>query len=272
MDPHAHHHPPAEGQAAADEHAHHAKGSTEAGESEREHVPPDPPTHELHDMPAEAMIEMMGMDDTARYGKVLFDQLDWRDANDGNVIDWDAQAWYGSDYHKLWFKTEGERVHNSTEEARAELLWDRIFSRWWSVQTGVRHDFGEGPSRNWLAVGVEGLAPYFFEIEATAYFGEGGRTAARFSAEYDLLLTQRLILQPELEFNLYGKDDPQNGIGSGLSDVELGLRLRYEIRREIAPYVGVAWTRHFGNTADLIRRAGDDTRDIQVLAGIRFWF
>ena len=122
------------------------------------------------------------------------------------------------------------------------------------------------------ALGVQGLAPYFFEVEATAYFGEGGRTAARFSAEYDLLFTQRLVLQPELEFTLHGKSDPERGTGSGFSDAQLALRLRYEIRRELAPYIGVAWVRHFGNTADLLRASGEDDSDVQFLAGVRFWF
>jgi copper resistance protein B len=238
----------------------------------QEHVPPDPPAHEMHEMPYEAMAEMMSMDDTDPYGKVLVDQLDWRSTDDADAIGWDMQAWYGSDYNKLWFKSEGERSDGTTEEARAELLWDRIFSRWWSAQAGIRHDFDEGPSRDWLAVGVQGLAPYFFEVEATAYFGEGGRTAARFSAEYDLLLTQRLILQPELELNAYGKADPERGLGSGVSDAQVALRLRYEIRREIAPYVGIAWVRHLGNTADLLRASGEDDSDVEFLAGIRFWF
>jgi len=264
---HEHDHPP--------EHVHAPPPSADADEptlSEREHVPPDPPSQQLHDMPYERMVEMMGMDDTASFGKVLFDQLDWRKSSDASAIAWDVHAWYGSDYNKLWFKSEGERVSGSTEDARAELLWDRIFSRWWSVQAGLRHDFGQGPSREWIAFGVQGLAPYFFEIEATAYLGEAGRTAARFSAEYDLLLTQRLVLQPELEFNLYGKSDPERGIGSGFSDAQLALRLRYEIRREVAPYVGVAWVRHFGNTADLLRASGEDDSDVEFLAGIRFWF
>jgi copper resistance protein B len=260
--------------AFAQDHQHHPPehSQSEPTPSEREHVPPDPPSQEMHDMPYKAMVEMMAMDDTARFGKVLFDQLDWRDADGASVIGWDMQAWYGSDYNKLWFKSEGDRVDGSTEDARAELLWDRIFSRWWSVQTGVRHDLGAGPSRSWLAFGVQGLAPYFFEVEATAYLGEDGRTAARFSAEYDLLLTQRLILQPELEFQLHGKSDPERGIGSGFSDAQLALRLRYEFRREIAPYVGVAWVRSFGNTADLLRASGEDASDIEFLAGIRFWF
>lgn len=244
----------------------------EPGESEREHVPPDPPAHEMHDMPYKPMAEMMAMDDTEPYGRVLFDQLDWRDAEGDNLFAWDAEAWYGGDYNKLWLKTEGDLRDGTVEEARAEALWDRAISRWWSLQGGVRHDFGEGPSRTWAAFGVQGLAPYFFEVEATAYVGEGGRTAARLSGDYDLLLTQRLILQPEAEINLYGKDDPEHAIGSGLSDLQIGLRLRYEFRREFGPYIGLVWTRRFGQSADFARETGEDADDLQVLAGLRVWF
>jgi copper resistance protein B len=237
-----------------------------------EHVPPDPPSSEPGEMSYRAMADMMDMDDKAAVGKVLLDQLDWRDADRGTAFAWDAQAYYGTDYNKLWLKTEGEHTSGTTEDARVELLWDRIVTRWWSTQAGVRHDFGEGPSRDWLAVGVQGLAPYFFEIEATAYVGDAGRTAARVKAEYELLFTQRLILTPELELNLYGKDDPERRIMSGFSDAQLALRLRYEIRREVAPYIGVAWTHRFGRTADLVRAAGEDASDFEALAGIRIWF
>jgi copper resistance protein B len=218
------------------------------------------------------MADMMDMDDEARIGKVLLDQLDWRDADRATAFAWDVQSYYGTDYNKLWLKTEGERASGTTDDARVEVLWDRIATRWWSTQAGVRHDFGAGPSRDWLAVGVQGLAPYFFEIEATAYIGDAGRTAARFKAEYELLFTQRLILTPELELNLYGKDDPARRIMSGLADAELSLRLRYEIRREIAPYIGVAWVHRLGRTADLARAAGEEPRDLEALAGIRIWF
>jgi len=235
------------------------------------HVPPAPPATEMHSMSSREMTQMMEMNDAAALGKLLVDQLEWRDGDGTNGPAWDAQAWYGTDYNKLWLKTEGLRVHDTTEDARAELLWDRVFSRWWSVQSGVRHDFGTGPSRNWLALGVQGLAPYFFEIEATAYVGDAGRTAARFRAQYELLFTQRLILQPELEVNAYGKDDPERQIGAGFSDLQLGLRLRYEIRREFAPYVGVAWIRRLGKTADLVSASGQDPSVLQVVAGIRFW-
>jgi copper resistance protein B len=233
---------------------------------------PVPSTTSVHDMSYQEMARLMEMDDTRSFAQLLADQFEWRagDGLDGPA--WDVQGWYGNDYDKLWFKTEGVRLGSVTDDGRAELLWDRVFSRWWSLQTGVRHDFGDGPSRNWLALGVAGLAPYFFKIEATAYVGDAGRTAGRFRAEYELLFTQRLILQPEFELNAYGKDDPERHIGAGLSDLQLGLRLRYEIRRELAPYLGVAWVRRLGKTEDLVRASEEDPSVLQVVAGIRFWF
>lgn len=268
----AHHQHHAEQTIKEDQHAQHAGSARdEPTESETRHVPPDPPQHPMHDMSNEEMVELMDMDDTAAFGRVLLDQLEWREIDNNDALQWDGQIWYGNDYNKAWFKSEGERI-DGDYEGLAELLWDRVFARWWNVQAGVRHDFGEGPSRTWAAFGVQGLAPYWFEIEATAYVGEEGRTAARFSGEYELLITQRLILQPKIEFDLYGKDDPQNGIGSGLADTEIGLRLRYEFRREFAPYVGVVWTRSYGDTADLARAAGRDDNDLQAVAGLRVWF
>lgn len=259
-------------QPQADEHAQHAAAARdEPTESEKKHVPPDPPQHPMNDMSNEEMIELMDMDDTAAFGRVLLDQFEWREIDNNDALQWDGQLWYGNDYNKAWFKSEGERIAGDYEGV-AELLWDRVFTRWWNVQAGVRHDFGDGPSRTWAAFGVQGLAPYWFEVEATAYVGEEGRTAARFSGEYELLITQRLILQPKIEFNLYGKDDPQNGIGSGLADTEVGARLRYEFRREFAPYVGLVWTRSYAATADLARAAGHDDDDLQFVAGLRMWF
>ncbi|HKU16018.1 MAG TPA: copper resistance protein B [Steroidobacteraceae bacterium] len=223
------------------------------------------------EMSKEHMIELMGMDDAAAYGKVLLDQLEWREIDGADAQVWELDAWYGDDYDKVWFETEGERVDGEAQ-GRVELMWDRIFSRWWSVQTGVRQDFGPGPSRTWLDFGIQGLAPYFFEVDAAVYVGEQGRTAARFSGEYDLLITQRLILQPEIEVRAFGKDDPENGIGSGLSNVEVGLRLRYEIRRELAPYVGLHWERKFGRTADLHRAEGEDADELALVVGLHAWF
>jgi copper resistance protein B len=229
------------------------------------------PSAQMPGMSYREMTRMMDMDDAAAFGKLLVDQFEWRTGDGAQGPAWDAQGWYGSDYNKAWVKTEGVRLGSVTEDARAELLWDRIFSRWWSSQLGVRHDFDNGPSRDWLALGVEGLAPYFFQIEATAYVADAGRTAVRLRAQYELLLTQRLLLQPELEVNAYGKDDPERTIGAGVSDLQLGIRLRYEIRRECAPYLGVAWFRRLGKTADLAREAGQDPSVLQFVAGIRFW-
>lgn len=253
------------------DHAHHSMPDDERTASERAHVPPAPPQHQMGDMSEEEMAEMMGMDDTDTYTLLMFDHFEWRDTDAGNAFAWEGRAFYGNDYDKALLKTEGERFDGESEGS-AELLWDHIFTRWWSVQAGIAHDFGEGPSRTWAAFGVQGLAPYWFEVEALMYVGEGGRTAANVSAEYDMFLTQRLILQPKVELDLYGRDDIANGIGAGLSETEVGLRLRYEIRREFAPYLGVLWSRKFGKTADLARDHGGDDKDVQFIAGVRAWF
>ena len=239
--------------------------------SQSAHVPPGPPQHQMSDMPYLKMAEMMQMDDRERTGMVLLDQLEWRDTAEGNAAVWDAEGWYGGDNNKLWLRSEGERVAGATQNARADLLWDHTFARWWSVQAGGRQDFGAGPGRTWAAIGVQGLAPYWFNTEATFYVGEQGRTAMRLKAEYELLFTQRLILQPEGEANLYGKSDPARQLGSGLSDLEIGLRLRYEVRREFAPYIGVVWARQFGSTADYVRVSGGNPSELQFVAGLRAW-
>jgi copper resistance protein B len=218
------------------------------------------------------MAAMMQMDDTRHFTKVMIDQLEWRNAHEGSAGTWDVQGWYGGDYNKLWVKTEGERISGMTFDSSADVLFDRVIARWWDVQAGLRQDFGKGPARTWAALGVQGLAPYWLDIEATLYVGDEGRTAARLKADYDLLLTQRLILQPYGEANLYGKSDPGRQLGSGLSDLELGLRLRYEVRRELAPYLGVGWFKRFGATAELARAAGEGSDEVELIAGARFWF
>ncbi len=217
---------------------------------------------------------MRGMDmaDDAWFGRLLIDKLEYVKSREPDAGVLDAHAWYGGDYDKVWVKAEGERVSGEIEAARIEALWDHAIAAFWSLQLGARHDFGEGPDRNWAALGIQGLAPYWFEVEATAYAGPAGRTAARLEVEYDLLLTQRLILQPDLGATLYGKSDPELGIGSGISTLDVGLRLRYEIRRQFAPYAGVVYTQKFGQTADLARAADEDTHDIKFVLGVRAWF
>jgi len=218
---------------------------------------------------------LTGMDmlDDSRQGMLLLDQLEYVHSRDGgNAAVIDGRAWYGGDIDKLWLKFEGEHADGRLQDLRTETLWDHAVSTYWDTQLGVRHDFGIGPGRTWAAFGVQGLAPYWFETEATFYVGQGGRTAARVQAECEVLLTQRLILQPRAEVNFYGKDDPARGIGSGLSDAEVGLRLRYEIRREFAPYVGVVWNQRFGKTADFARAQGEHADDLEFVAGLRVWF
>jgi copper resistance protein B len=258
------------GAASAQDHSTHEHQPT-SSPGVSSHAPPDPPTHAMRDMSEREMIELMEMDDAAAVLSIRADALEWRHHDEKDEFSWDVRGWYGNDYDKLMLKSEGAVVEGDTD-ARVELLWDRVIGRWWSVQAGVRHDVHEGPSRTWIAFGLQGLAPQWFEIEATAYLGEEGRSALRVGVDYELLLTQRLILEPKLEVNMFGKADKENLIGSGLSDTELALRLRYEIRRELAPYVGVAWTRLQGNTADMAESVARDSNDVQWLAGVRWWF
>ena len=212
------------------------------------------------------------MEDDPLLLTVILDQIETRDAGGDNTLSWDGQGWLGKDLHKIWFKTDGERAGGSTDEAELQFLYSKAVARYWDFQLGVRNDFKPSPSRSWAAIGFKGLAPYFFDIDAAAFVGESGRVALRFEAVYELLLTQRLILTPDIEINLYGQNDPDVGIGAGLSDLEAGLRLRYEFRREFAPYIGINWSRLFGNTADFARIAGEKSSETQLVIGLRAWF
>lgn len=203
---------------------------------------------------------------------LLIDRLEYVNGRNDHGIALDAQGWYGTDANKLWVKAEGESEAGRLQDFRVEALWDHPIAIYWDAQLGIRHDFGIGPGRTWAAFGIQGLAPYWFDVEATLYVGQAGRAALRLESEYEWRLTQRLILQPDLEANVYGKDDPQRGIGSGLSNIEFGLRLRYDIRREFAPYVGVVWQQQFGRTADYARSHGERANDLQLVAGLRIWF
>lgn len=269
-DPHPEHHQHQSAEQSGDRQHQHASHVNPTA-SEQAHVPPDPPKLVLGEMSTERMIELMQMEDDASIAMFRIDELEGFRTDGETGIAWDAEIWYGDDYDKVWFKTEGERFDRATE-ARAELLWDRIVSAWWSVRAGARHDSFAATSRTWAAVGLQGLAPHHFEVETMLYVGEAGRMAVRFEVARELLLTQRLVLEPQLELNAYSKDDRANGIGAGISDLELGLRLRYELMREVAPYVGLTWTRKFGDTAKLARGPERSTEEAAFVAGVRVWF
>ena len=214
----------------------------------------------------------MDMEDDVARAYLILDRLEGFRTSNGHGQALDAQGWIGGDINKLWLKVDGERDEGKLGATRTEALWNHAIATYWGLQTGVRHDFGDGPGRTWAAFGFQGLAPYWFDVQATAYVGQGGRTALRFEPEYDLLLTQRLILQPNVKISLYGKKDPERGIGSGLSDMEAGLRLRYEFSRKFAPYLGVVYNRKFGSTAQYAELAGKPASETRLVGGVRIWF
>jgi len=211
------------------------------------------------------------MDNTV-FTHVLLEQFEDRWNGSDHGFRYDGQAWLGTDADKLWIKSEGSVTgHGRFEDGQHEFLYDRALSTYFDLQAGVRLDLDDGPARPWAAFGVQGLLPYFFDIEATAYASDRG-VAARLKASYDLLITQRLILQPEAELNFYSAADRRRGTGSGLSDIDAGLRLRYELSRKFAPYVGVAYVGRYGQSADFARRDGDRTGDARFVFGLRAWF
>ncbi|RML69942.1 Copper resistance protein B [Pseudomonas syringae pv. syringae] len=210
--------------------------------------------------------------DSAINSYFLADKLEWQDANDGSALAWDLSGWIGGDIDRLLLRSEGERTNGKTEEAEIQALWGHSISPWWDVVAGARQDFKPGAPQTWAAFGLQGQAISDLDIEATAFIGEAGQTAARLEADYDLQLTSNVVLQPTAELNFYGKNDPQRGNGSGLSTSEFGLRLRYEITPQFAPYVGVSWDRSYGKTADYAREDDEDTQDARLVVGVRMWF
>jgi len=213
-----------------------------------------------------------GMEDDPLLAMLKIDKLELHDNHDTTPWAWKADAWIGKDLNKVWLKTEGEVRDGETEEGEAQLLYSRAITPFWDLQLGMRHDFKPEPKRDWLALGVNGIAPYLFEVDAALFVGKQGRSAARLDTEYEYLFTQRLVLIPEMEANFYGKEDPALGIDRGLADLTLGLRLAYEIRREFAPYIGYTWTGLFGGTADYAEAAGNDNQSRAWVAGVKLWF
>ena len=204
----------------------------------------------------------------------FFDQLEGR-LGRGAYGRWDGQAWIGDDHNRLWLKSEGRYNPNGkgrVEDGDHELLYDRPISPFFDVQAGVRYDLDSGTGRTWAALGIQGLSIGFWKVQATVYASDKGHYALRTNASYDLYLTQRLVLQPQFETNWYTKEDRGRGVGAGLSDIDMGLRLRYDLTRKLSPYTGVSYQRRFGGTESLTREQGGRVNDVRFLIGLRSWF
>lgn len=209
--------------------------------------------------------------DQEPYGKVLIEQLELGFAR----YSWEAEAWWGSDFNKIWFKTEHEGLQDGKiKTSQAQVLYSHLISPFFDVQAGLRYDFepGPAPGRGFAVLGVRGLAPYWLETDTALFVSEDSDVSFHGEFEYELLFTQRLILAPRLEFTLAAQEVPENGIGSGLTSTEIGLRLRYQIQREFAPYIGVSYEQLYGDTKDFAETAGEQTSRTAFVVGIRMWF
>ncbi|MBZ6379935.1 hypothetical protein B5C34_13980 [Pacificimonas flava] len=207
----------------------------------------------------------------ARFGTLMAERLEARIGEEEAYL-WDVQAWYGGDLDRLMLKSEGEGSWNGElESAEVQALWSHAIGPFFDLQLGARYDAAPR-DRTYAVAGVQGLAPYMFEVDAALFLSDSGDLTGRVEAEYDQRLTQRLVLQPRLEANLAAQNVPELGIGAGLSSVEAGLRLRYELAREFAPYIGVGYEARLGETADLARQEGEDPSGFVGLVGLRAWF
>ena len=211
------------------------------------------------------------VDDEHIFYHALLNQFEGRFGS-SNSFRWSGEAWAGTDENRLWLRSEGKLTNGAVDDGQQELFYGRPISTYFNAMVGARYDLDSLPGRGWGAVGIEGLAPLFFRVAATGYVSVDGHWAAKLEGSYDLLITQRLILQPQIEMNFYTKDDPARLIGSGLSEIDAGLRLRYEFTRKFAPYVGVTYGGKFGGTAGYARAAGSQTDEVRTTVGIRTWF
>ena len=215
--------------------------------------------------------------DNKTYAFLIFDRLEYTGISGPDPLVWDAQGWIGKDFHKFWFKTEGD-VLTSEKEGEMELqgLYSRAITSFFDFQAGLRYDLAynavDNNSRGFAVIGIQGLAPYLFEVDGSFQLSEDGDISASFEGEIDLLVTQRLIAQPRFATNLALQEVEEWGVGSGINDVQLGFRLRYEIRREFAPYVGISWNRKLGQTADFTREEGGEASVFGLVGGVRMWF
>ncbi|NNU17053.1 copper resistance protein B [Parvularcula sp. ZS-1/3] len=207
------------------------------------------------------------------FGLFMLDRFEWQDTGGDGTLLWDAQAYYGGDLRKIWMKTEGDYAldEGALEEAEVQLLYSRAISPFFDLQAGIRHDI-EPDGLTHLAIGIQGLAPYWFETDTAVFLSEDGDVTARIEAELEWFLTQRLILQPRIEAELSAQTIDDRELGSGLTSLSIGGRLRYEFAREFAPYIGVEHRSSFGGTADFIEAAGGDPSETLGVFGTRIWF
>lgn len=272
-DPHAGHQM-LQAQETTDPHAGHAAPAAAPAGT----LPPSPADH-----PADRYFDPADMERSRamlRYESggmpawmIMFEQLEYRAQKGANGYALEAEGWYGGDLNRFAFRTEGEgEIGGPLESAELQALYSRALDAWFNLQLGVRHDIRPKPQRTYAVVGIEGLAPYLFDVGGALFLSEKGDLLARVEASYDQRITQQLILQPNVELNFAAQDVPELGIGAGLSDVELGLRLRYEFVPEFAPYVGVNWERKTGDSARFARNAGEAASATSFIAGVRFWF
>jgi len=254
----------------------HAANDAKKDTHAAHHAPPRTPIPRVTAADRAAAVPPAGghpAHDDGIFSYVRFDRLETWNADPGTGIEWAGQAWIGTDLDRLWLRSEGERVRGTTQRADYEALYGHAISPWWNAVVGIRHDVSHGTTQDLAAVGLSGMAPYRFDVAVTAYAGAAGQAGARVEIANEALLTNRLILQPLLEVDAWTRDDRARGIGSGLSTMEAGLRLRYEITRRFAPYIGIVCERAFGATARFRRAAGEDGAfDTRFVAGVRIWF
>ncbi|MET0366054.1 MAG: copper resistance protein B [Sphingobium sp.] len=260
-------------------HMGHAMRSEAAADAPATAPAPDAPKDHAADAyydPAEMAMARKGL----RYegggmsnSMLMIDRLEWQPGPGADGYAWEAEGWTGGDIDRFAFKSKGEGAFGATpEKIEMQAGWLHAIDPWFNVRAGVRQDFQPRPRRTYGVIAVEGLAPYWFEVEGEVFLSQKGEVTARGEASYDQRITQSLILQPRAEVNLSAQDVPELDMGAGLTSVELGLRLRYEIVREFAPYVGVNWERKLGETARYARAEDENPGALRFVAGIRFWF
>ena len=273
-DHHSGHLPAGSGEPAAMEHASGGKIEHSAMEVKHDGGDGDLP------FPMDAEYEPYSLKtmDVGPFGMLVFDQLEYRTQAGNDLFIWDVDGWYGGDFNRFWFRSEGAQILDGARAGDLEVhgYYSRLIAPFWDAQIGVRYDQewepGNRESRSFAAIGLEGFAPYRFEVVPAIFVSEHGDISARFTATRDYRMTQRWVLQPRVETEVSAREVSAFGVGSGFNYVEFGLRLRYEIRREVAPYIGLNWQRFLGVSENLVRANGSDYDVLSAVLGLRIWF